>query len=42
MDDSPAHAAVVILAVEARASTREIDAARDDAVVVVILEVFAV
>jgi hypothetical protein len=41
MDDSPAHAAVVILAMEARASARELDTARDE-VVVVILEMFAV
>jgi hypothetical protein len=41
MDDSPAHAAVVIFAIKAGASARELDTARDE-VVVVILEVFAV
>jgi hypothetical protein len=41
-DDSPAHAAVVVFAMEADASTRELHATRDDAVVVVILVVFAV
>jgi hypothetical protein len=41
MDDSPAHAAVVIFAMEAAASARELDTAHDE-VVVVILEVFAV
>jgi hypothetical protein len=41
VNDSPAHAAVVILAVEAGAPTRELDPKRDK-VVVVILVVFAV
>jgi hypothetical protein len=41
VNDPPAHAAVVILAMEARAPTRELDATRDE-IVVVILEVFAV
>jgi hypothetical protein len=41
VNDSPAHAAVVILAMEARAPTRELNATRDK-VVVVILVVFAV
>jgi hypothetical protein len=40
-NDSPAHAAVVILAMEAGAPARELDTARDK-VVVVILVVFAV
>ena len=40
-NDSPAHAAVVILAMETGAPTRELDATRDK-VVVVILVVFAV
>jgi hypothetical protein len=41
VNDSPAHAAVVIFAVEAGASAREFDAARDE-VVVVIFVMFAV
>jgi hypothetical protein len=41
VNDSPAHAAVVILAMEARAPTRELDATRD-VTVVTILVVFAV
>jgi hypothetical protein len=41
VNDSPAHAAVVIFAMEARAPTRELDATRDK-VVVVILVMFAV
>jgi hypothetical protein len=42
MDDPPAHAAIVILAVDAEAPARELHAARDDAVVIVILVVLAV
>jgi hypothetical protein len=42
MDDPPAHAAVVIFAMDAEAPARELHAARDDAVVIVILVVFAV
>jgi hypothetical protein len=41
VNDSPAHAAVVILAMETGASTRILDATRDK-VVVTILVVFAV
>jgi hypothetical protein len=41
VNNSPAHAAVVILAMKARAPTGELDATRDK-VVVTILVVFAV
>jgi len=41
VNDSPAHAAVVIFAMEAGAPTRVLDATRDE-VVVAILVVFAV
>jgi hypothetical protein len=41
VNDSPAHAAVVILAMEACAPARELDATRDE-ILVTILVVFAV
>ena len=42
VDDPPAHAAVVILVLNAHAPARILDSARDDAVVVMVFEVIPV